>query len=261
MSCDQPAEVILLFLLDGNGAGWLGSSRVISAAGADGDARAFGSELELAERPVVVWVGSGEADFVERAEFGRNQRQGGADIGAGGVEGYAACIGRQTVHLSDPVAIAGGGKAVAELGETDSVNERVSGLGGFDSLNYIAGAGVVFAIAEDDERFSGSGFHHLQRRRVVNSVEQGGAAAAGIVRFQFNKVCPRLVFAVAIEADQEVGGGRSEVCGYAHPVGEADQKRFIAGRQCFFGEGGEVFAVFMIEALLAAAHVEQDGEF
>ncbi len=72
-------------------------------------------------------------------------------VGVESVEVGASGLGGEMLQVRHSLVIAGGEPVVVNLGVADGVDEHVCSLSGGDGLDLVVGAGVFFAVGEEDE--------------------------------------------------------------------------------------------------------------
>ncbi len=118
----------------------------------------------------------------------------------------------------------------------DGIYRRIGGLGGFDRFDNVVSAGIVLAIAEDNQGFAGAGFHHLRPGCLVDGIEERRSvvsdAIGGYVRIE-----GAVTLYDGVKAAQKIAGGRGEIGARQDLVPEADEQSLIGGAEGAFGEG------------------------
>ena len=153
-----------------------------------------------------------------------------------------------------------------DVGVADGVDEDVGVLGGFDGVEEVVLAGVLFAVAEDDDDLAALGdFGELFGDGEVDGVVQGcakdalfGVGGGGGGGAQLGELA--VAFVEVVDAGGEGGGGVGEVADEAQMVAEADGEGLVLRLQDLFEKGFDVLLVLLDEFGLAAADVDDKAD-
>ena len=132
-------------------------------------------------------------------------------------------------------------------------------LRGLDGFQHVMAARIVFAVAEDDQRFARAiGRGEALIDRIIDGVVEGRAQNAALARREFQQTTA--AFFEVVESVDDVPGHVREILRQADVVAEADQKYAIARGERFLEKCIEVFVMRLDELGLAAAEIDYEPE-
>lgn len=187
------------------------------------------------------------------------------EAGGACVIGFAAGLRAEVVESADTVAVARRHLAVFDVGVAHGADEDVRVLGSFDGVEEVVLAGVLFAVAEDDDDLAAlADFGELFGDGEVDGVVEGGTEDAlfgvgggGGGGAQLGKLA--VAFVEVVDAGGEGCGGVDEVADEAQVVAEADGEGLILRLQDLLEKGFDVLLVLLDEFGLAAADVDDEA--
>jgi len=154
---------------------------------------------------------------------------------------------------------------VFDVGVAHGADEDVRVLGSFDGVEEVVLAGVLFAVAEDDDDLAAlADFGELFGDGEVDGVVEGGTEDAlfgvgggGGGGAQLGKLA--VAFVEVVDAGGEGCGGVGEVADEAQVVAEADGEGLILRLQDLLEKGFDVLLVLLDEFGMAAADVDDEA--
>jgi len=142
--------------------------------------------------------------------------------------------------------------------------QDIGGLGRFDGGHHVMRAGIVFPIAEDEQRaaalgFTGKFFLH----GIIDGVVEGrpfGSFLRGTQLAEFCGLLSMLVGIVFIETIRQFLGGLREIAGQPDVIAKNNQEGAILGTQDFLQENFQIPFMLFDELILATAEIQDQTQ-
>src|ERR1700722_9404283 len=112
--------------------------------------------------------------------------------------------------------------AVFLFGIADRVDKNVRSLGGFDGAHHVVCTGVVFSIAENEQRASAGLSHELLGDRVINRIIEGGSQFTIFLRPDFWNTVVGVT--IGLQSIENLRSGLREIADQPQVITKADQK-------------------------------------